>query len=183
MGFLDKLSFRKKNDDYSSGDYDKGNYGADDYLTTANSGQDSFLDQESDFSLPPQEEFSSNQQSYNDRTESKDQLPEDPYMNYSNQNSSQNSSQEFQQESSPQFRSIQDDTGESESQYGKRLARKYIAEQEHVRSQPSSDTISSPQSIEFLNLKIDAMKSDLALANQRLQKIEHLLEAQAKRRY
>lgn len=171
MSFLDKIQFWKKKDDFSS----------------------------LDFSLPPQDYSSSipptntNQQEFSAQ---KYEIPQDPYMpqeplqNTQNQMNANFDTQQFStptdsfntQQESP-FQSITPENM-NEQEYGRKLAQKYASQQETINKQMQTNTSSSytPQSEELLHLKIDAMKSEISLVNQRLQKIEHLLEAQVKQR-
>ena len=172
MSFLDKVQFWKKKEDFSS----------------------------MDFSLPPSNstQMTNGNQPRSEFDSSKYQMPQDPYMPRdplapeptNAQGFSQNNMQSTDpsqagesfttsNEPSP-FQPIQSDNM-SEQNFGRRLAQKYVS-QEETQVQQQNQSMRSPQSEELLHLKIDAMKSEISLVNQRLQKIEHLLEAQVKQR-
>ena len=169
MSFLDKLQFWKHKDDFSLDD-DKQSY-----EQYSQDPQQEWGNQQ-DPSLPPQD-FSSSQQSFDDMHESKYALPQDPYT----QNSQNQSFNEYPQQEQSNFRTIQPGEEPSEAEYGKQLARKYINQREAQES--NQQEYPQTQSSDLLNLKIDVLRSELTIANQRLQKIEHLLEAQAKSKH
>jgi hypothetical protein len=171
MSFLTKLQFWKKNDDFAFDTNMDKNYSFNENQQNF-SNQENSWDQNQDYGLPPQDPYAS--QSFDDMNASKYEMPQDPYYQ----------EQESMQQNNSLFRPIQQDQNETETDYGKRLARKYMSQQETLQqaNQEPNQNYYSNNSSELLNLKIDAMKSDLALANQRLQKIEQLLELQVKQR-
>ncbi|MFW5977052.1 MAG: hypothetical protein ACOCQQ_00895 [Candidatus Nanoarchaeia archaeon] len=157
-----------------------------------------------DFSLPPSDStpsaFANTNTSNQEFKPQKYDVAQDPYMPQDPLQQSQNQQGNLQDSNNDQFSSTTSQTNTfqeqnpfqtfdkndmSEQEYGRKLAQKYAAQQETIHTKMQENSTSqqpSPQSEELFHLKLDAMKSEISLVNQRLQKIEHLLEAQIKQR-
>jgi len=66
---------------------------------------------------------------------------------------------------------------------GRSLAQKYMAQQEVQPPQQQQPAEQKSSNNEVLNLKVDAIKSEITAVSQRLIRIEQLLEEQSKRKW